>query len=86
MKKGRKKDHVWEFVKYKGDCAIYAKCSCGFRYGCDKRENRNGFKNVPAPERLYNYCPVCGSRKLRYIPEVRKINEFPWHIGVKKDE
>lgn len=32
MKKGRKKDHIWRFVKYLGDAAIYAKCSCGYRY------------------------------------------------------
>ena len=34
MNKGRGKDHVWQFVKYKFDTAIYAQCSCGFHYAC----------------------------------------------------
>ena len=34
MNKGRRKDHLWRFVKYNGDIAIYAMCSCGFRYPC----------------------------------------------------
>lgn len=79
MKKGRRKDHVWQFVKYKGDAAIYAKCSCGFRYGCYKQhQDPNSLSIEPCPEKLYNYCPHCGSRKTRYIEEVKRINKYPF--------
>lgn len=77
MKKGRRKDHLWQFVKYKGDAAFYARCSCGFYYAC--------YKNVvgqlslePDPEQLYNYCPLCGSRKIRYTETVKKIDKYSW--------
>jgi hypothetical protein len=75
MKKGRKKDHVWKFIKYKGDMAIYAQCRCGFSYECYKQ---NGLTFIPDPYRLYPYCPVCGSRKKRYNPEVVKVDKFRW--------
>ena len=78
MKKGRRKDHVWQFVKYKGDGAVYAKCNCGFRYGCYKEKNKASLIMIPAPEKLYRYCPWCGSRKTRYIEEVKRKERYPW--------
>ncbi len=90
MKKGRRKDHIWRFVKYLGDAAIYAKCSCGFRYRCDKGINgspigrdpdANGLYYCPIcrepdANKLYYYCPICGSRKTRYIEKVERINKY----------
>ena len=73
MKKGRKKDHVWKFYKYKGDMAIYAQCSCGFKYGCNK-----SFEQKYILDKLYPYCPYCGSRKTRYSKEIIKKDCYPW--------
>ena len=79
MKKGRRKDHSWQFVKYKGDIAFYARCSCGFHYACYKEHsNEQRFPLEIAPEKLYNYCPFCGSRKTRYVEEVVAIDKFQW--------
>lgn len=75
MRKGRGKDHVWQLVKFKGDIAIYAKCSCGYRYLCKNPMNTN------AAYLFYNYCPYCGSRKTRYIPTIKKIEKFSWEIS-----
>ena len=76
MNKGRRKDHIWQFVKYKGDTAYYTKCSCGFRYPC--YTNINIFQLKPCPEKLYRYCPFCGSRKTRYIDEIKYIDKYIW--------
>ena len=76
MKKGRKKDHIWRFVKYLGDAAIYAKCSCGFRYRCDKGINGSPIGREPDAYKLYYYCPICGSRKTRYIEKVERLNKY----------
>lgn len=79
MKKGRDKDHLWQFVKFNGDIAIYARCSCGFHYGCYKNHSINQPFPIEAdPEKLYKYCPMCGSRKTRYDDNVIKIDRFPW--------
>lgn len=67
-------DHCWSFVKYSDDQAIYAKCSCGFAYKCDKPPQPPKVLPLdPYPEKLYNYCPLCGARKTKYYPEVKKI-------------
>ena len=79
MRNRRRKDHVWQFVKYNGDVAIYAKCGCGFHYPCYKNHSRERpFPIEPDPEQLYRYCPLCGGRKTRYIDEIKKIDKFPW--------
>ena len=75
-RKGRAIDHCWQFVKYKGDGAFYAKCSCGFRYACYKHDPPNTLRSVPDPEKLYNYCPYCGARKTRYYDEPVYINKY----------
>lgn len=79
-RKGRGIDHVWQFVKYKADVGIYAKCSCGFRYlACKPKYNDlSCLIFIIAPEKLYNYCPLCGSRKTRYIEEIKHIDKFYW--------
>ena len=74
MKNGRRRDHLWQLVKYKGSVTIYAKCSCGFRYECYERIGNE----VLIPEKLYRYCPWCGSRKTKYTATVKNIDEFPW--------
>lgn len=76
MKKGRRKDHIWRFVKYLGDAAIYAKCSCGFRYRCDKGINGSSIGREPDANGLYYYCQICGSRKTKYIEKVERINKY----------
>lgn len=78
MKKGRRKDHLWQFVKYKGDAAVYAKCSCGFRYGCYKKDVLNPLIIISNPNKLYPYCPLCGARKTKYIEEIVRINKYSW--------
>ena len=76
-RKGRNIDHTWEFVRYNGDIAYYARCKCGFRYSCNKNKS-NSISVEPAPDKLYPYCPICGARKTRYIEEVRNIDKFSW--------
>lgn len=80
MKKGRRKDHIWKFCKYKGDAAIYAKCSCGFHYSgaCCTNISEKGLRVVIVPEGLYPYCPFCGSRKTRYINEIEYMDKYMW--------
>ena len=77
MKKGRGKDHVWRFVRYKGDMATYAKCLCGYAHPCYKFVSSTSLETVPYPEMLYRYCPICGARKLRYIDEpIQYIDKY----------
>lgn len=82
MKKGRGKDHKWRFVKYKGNSAICAQCHCGFTYSCcrEVREGNNGFKIEPAPEKLYPFCPMCGSKKKTYNDKVKSIDKFIFEL------
>ena len=69
-RKGRAIDHCWKFVKYKGDVGFYAKCNCGYHYGCSTRKYKDAaLPMIPAPGKLYNYCPHCGARKTRYCDE-----------------
>ena len=78
-RKGRGINHGWRFGEYKGDIAIYAICpDCRFIYACDKEKYRGGIPRVPAPEKLYPYCPLCGARKTWYEEEVEKIDMYPW--------
>lgn len=78
MKRGT--SHLWEIVKYQGDAAIYARCKCGFFYSVSLFEKDDSGWRPPTkadPQRLYNYCPQCGARKTKYIPEVKKLNIYP---------
>lgn len=75
-RKGRAIDHYWQFCKYKGDTAFYARCSCGFRHPCFKNIQPNTLCIVPDPEKLFNYCPHCGARKTRYYEEPIYINRY----------
>ena len=78
-RKGRSIDHMWRFVKYKGDMAFYARCSCGFQYACYKEHSKE--QRLPleiAPEKLYNYCPLCGARKTKYFGSIMRIERYPW--------
>lgn len=77
-RKGRGIDHTWEFVKYQGDMQVYALCKCGFHYGCGKHPSDAPLPIVPNPEALYPYCPICGSKKKRYLENVRKIDKYSW--------
>ena len=77
-RKGRSIDHLWTFIKYKHDAAIYARCSCGFVYSCCKHVDEPGLKIVIAPEKLYPYCPWCGARKKRYDEEVKRVDYSWW--------
>lgn len=77
MKKGRRKDHIWRIFKYKGDIALYAHCNCGFKYSCSKNVSIGKLEQVIAPHSLFPYCPNCGSRKTKYIPEVIKKDYYP---------
>ena len=77
-RKGRGIDHQWKFYKYKGDAAYYARCKCGFEYACYKNTKPSGFPIVPAPEKLYYYCPHCGAKKTRYCAEPVYIDDARW--------
>jgi hypothetical protein len=50
---------IWYIRKYRGDGAIYARCRCGYQYGCyktvDKFKIKIGY--------TYPYCPQCGEFK-----------------------
>jgi len=43
-------------------------------------KNKGGYvlSAEPAPEKLYNYCPICGSRKTKYMEDVKKIDKYSW--------
>lgn len=72
MKRGT--DHEWTVVKYKDNMFYMAQCKCGYMFLCsnfDAEERRV----LLHPEWLYNYCPVCGARKLRYNPEPIKLDQ-----------
>ena len=79
LEKQIEEDDTWQFVKYKGDIATYAKCNCGFHYACYKYHSINQpFPTKPDPEKLYKYCPLCGSRKTKYIDEIINIDKYSW--------
>ena len=73
-----------EYCEYRngwecGDGAFYARCSCGFHYGCDKPKYKNStIPKIPAPKKLFNYCPSCGARKTRYYDEPIYIDKY-WY-------
>ena len=86
-RKGRSIDHYWQFVKYKGDGAFYARCSCGFYYGCDKPKFGNAtIPRVPDPEKLHHYCPNCGARKTKYYEEPIYIDRTNYVVNDPNEE
>lgn len=78
MKRGT--DHDWLVVKYKVDCAVYAKCKCGFEYNCgkSKRLEDGAWSIKQYPTIMYPYCPWCGARKKRDNEEPEKLDKFRW--------
>lgn len=79
MKMKRGKDSLWRPIKFKGDCAIYAKCKCGFYYPCYSTNIwLNTFKVEIDPNKMYPYCPICGARKKRYLTDVEKLDKTKW--------
>lgn len=69
----RKNGH-WEVFRWRHDAAIYSFCPfCGYIHCCDKEErNEDGSWGFPiyAPEKEFNYCPMCGEDM-----EVNKDNQ-----------
>lgn len=62
----------WEIIRFRGDAAIYSFCPyCGYTHPCYKDERGENseftFKIVYAPEKEYNYCPICGTRMLEEL-------------------
>lgn len=79
MRVKRGKDSLWRPIKFKGDCAIYAKCKCGFYYPCYSTNTwLNTFKVEIDPNKIYPYCPICGARKKRYLTDVEKLDKTKW--------
>lgn len=74
-------DHKWKIVKYKDDCAVYARCKCGFEYDCgrSKRFEDGTWSFKQYPEFMYLYCPQCGARKKYYNETPEKIDRFLWY-------
>lgn len=65
---------AWEVIRFRGDLALYSFCPyCGHIHPCYKDErNENGqftFNVVYAPEKEYNYCPMCGTQMLGGLNE-----------------
>jgi len=61
-----RKEAEWEFIKFRGDAAVYAHCThCDFIY--------------PLTTMPYPYCPVCG-RKMYYSRNatVKKVDSYPF--------
>ena len=64
----------WEVIRFRGDAAYYSFCPyCGHIHPCYKDERgENGeftFKIVYAPEKEYNFCPMCGTQMLEGLNE-----------------
>ena len=80
MRNKRGTDHTWHLIRYKGDLCIYAKCSCGYRYGCSKTPKKLAeefpFKQVPTI--FYPFCPSCGARKNKHSTEIEKSEIESW--------
>lgn len=77
MKKGRSKDHIWRLIKYNGDGAIYAHCSCGYEYNCSRVKLDGGLGVEFMPSWLHPYCPWCGARKKRYTVDIERRDRHP---------
>lgn len=63
---------AWEVIRFRGDAALYSFCPyCGYTHPCCKEERgENGeltFKIIYAPEKEYNYCPICGIQMLEEL-------------------
>ena len=63
-----RKIQPWIIIKYPEDIALYAKCSCGFQYAASQnKRNIDGTVNFEQKiDKLYNYCPNCGLKKVKY--------------------
>lgn len=74
-----RQDHVWEIVKHPPDLAIYARCKCGFEHDVGKdARGKDGtwlFPWEPDPNKMYRFCPNCGSRKTKYIEKIKVIEQ-----------
>lgn len=69
----KRKEAEWEFIKFRGDAAVYAKCDhCDFIYGVYNGVTRE--MTVPYP-----YCPICG-RRMKYDRYLRykKVDSYPF--------
>ena len=65
---------AWEVIRFRGNMALYSFCPyCGHMHPCYKDErDENGnftFHIVYAPEKEYNYCPMCGTQMLGGLNE-----------------
>ena len=65
---------AWEVIRFRGNMALYSFCPyCGHIHSCYKEERgKNGeflFKVVYAPEKEYNFCPMCGTQMLEGLNE-----------------
>ena len=78
MKNKRGTNHDWTLVKYSGDSAIYAECSCGYHYNCSRsiREPDGSWSMKQYPTIFYPYCPCCGARKNKYIKDIEKRSMY----------
>ena len=68
MKRGT--DHYWRVIKYKSNMAYYARCKCGFEYGCGNAFPDKGINKI------YPYCPACGARKKWYNTTPETIDDI----------
>lgn len=65
---------AWEVIRFHGDMAVYSFCPyCGHTHPSYKNvHDKNGnftYKIVYAPEKEYNFCPMCGTQMLEGLNE-----------------
>ena len=56
---------LWEVIRFRGNAALYSFCTnCGYLHPCYKNHLGSNFAIEYAPEKEFNYCPMCGTKML----------------------
>ena len=67
----------WQFEKFQGDRAIYALCpKCGFGHCVSYIDFDMSIKINP--DKIYNYCPICGTKEETNHYEVNR-HDVVWN-------
>ena len=70
---------------YRRSSDVFARCECGFEFVCgdtvkpNPDPEANSVIRIPLedfePTFLYPYCPKCGAKKIKYTPDVEKLDK-----------